>query len=90
MMHPALLTAALLTFLLAVLTLGMILGVNLGSHGHSYVPVGGTLRLPGPTRHTLGRLRAALYVLLLGTAALLWLAWLWRVSLPIAQGIRLT
>ncbi|WP_102126318.1 hypothetical protein [Deinococcus planocerae] len=89
MMHPALLTAALLTFFFAVLTLGMILGVNLGSHSRLYVPAGTALRLPPPAYRTLWRLRFSLYTLLLGTAALLWLAWLWRVVPPV-QGIRLT
>lgn len=88
MMHPALLTASLLTFLLAVLTLGMVLGVNLGSHSRLYVPAGAALRLPTPALRTLWRLRLTLYVLLLGTAALLWLAWVWRVAPPV-HGIRL-
>jgi hypothetical protein len=90
MMHPALLTAALLVFLLAVLTLGMVLGLNLGSHGRAYAPASGTPRLPRPGRRTLWTLRLSLYGLLLVTAGLLWLAWVWRVAPPAVQGIRLT
>ncbi|MEF2277206.1 hypothetical protein V3W47_02780 [Deinococcus sp. YIM 134068] len=83
MMHPTPLAAALLTFTLAVLMLGMVLGLNLGRHYRLYAPVAGTLPRPYPA------LRLALYALLLGTAALLWLAWVWRVAPPIPPGIRL-
>lgn len=83
-MHPTPLAAAMLTFTLAVLTLGMVLGLNLGRHHRLYAPAASALPRPYPV------LRLALYALLLGTAALLWLAWVWRVAPPILPGVRLT